>query len=186
MCAELGHVWPLVQPNRNFYRVKMGKRIFLGAHSNKQSYLCALSVGRWEEMYMSTKGNLARQLNHLSVIWISPGELSGDAQDNNTKGSLTSLQTFQRRYSFQAKCSPVSFGLKTHAGTHMHADPYTDPNTRTHACARCSGLISLTPHQLAPANVKRKPSQFTDSEWVGVNESKFPSVTFAYAGDYLN
>lgn len=84
---------------------------------------------------MSRKGNLARQLKHLSLIWISPGELSGDAQDNNTKGSLTSLQTFQRRFSLQAKHSPVSLRLKTHALTRAHADPYADPNAHTHGPA---------------------------------------------------
>lgn len=53
---------------------------------------------------MNTKGNLARQLMHPSTLRISPGELSGEAQDNNTKGSLTSLQTLQRWFSLQALC----------------------------------------------------------------------------------
>ena len=97
-------------------------------HVSAGRWLCNL----WEEMCMSTKPNLVRRLQHLSLIWISPGELSGDAEDNNTKGSLTSLQTFQRSYSLRAWCSPVLFGLKTHAGTRVHADPYTDPNTHTH------------------------------------------------------
>lgn len=54
---------------------------------------------------MNMKGNLARQLKHLSLIWISPGELSGDAQDNNTKGSLTSLQTFPQKLSLSLSLS---------------------------------------------------------------------------------
>lgn len=72
------------------------------------------------------------QFSSTSPVWISPGELSGDAQDNNSKGSLTSRQTFQRRFSLQALRSPASFRLKTHAATHTHADPHTDPNAHRH------------------------------------------------------
>lgn len=80
---------------------------------------------------MSMRSNLVRQLKHLSLIWISPGELSEGAQDNNTKGSLMSHQTFQRRYSLRAQRPPVSQKLK--ANTH-NTDPYTELNT--HAWAR--------------------------------------------------
>lgn len=55
---------------------------------------------------------------------------------------------------------------------------------RGRARALCSGLISRTPHQLAPANVRPKPPRLTDSEWVGVNENgNFPQSRFAHAGD---
>lgn len=102
-----------------------------------------------------------------------PRWVKWDAQDNNTKGSLTSLQ--EAGTCPRSLCIP----LKDQRHIPLHADPdirvWSDEKAQTHALQPPDKPHAST---IGPCKCQAKASLCTDSEWVGVNESKFPSVTF--------